>query len=940
MYQPGTTSSTLSAPASSAWAKSDRDGNWAPLARHMADSAAIAGLLWDEFLSPAVRRLVIDAIGDEDRARRVAVWMAGGHDLGKCTPAFAIQAPALCDRMIEMDLEVRIGIGDGGRKVVPHSLAGFTLWTAWLEERGVKATRAWTYAAASGGHHGVYPDGGDDTRAMPGTLFTGESQTWRDTQWELADFATTLAGITVDDIATFAKKPLPQQVQVLLTGFTIMADWLASNERWFPLTDGARTSEERADAAVRDLRFPAPWSPEPPHEADELLRSRFGLSAGRVRPVQAAAVDVARACAGAELMIIEAPTGEGKTFAALAAAEVLAARFGLGGLQFALPTCATSDGMFPTIARWLPTTMPSDTRASLALSHGRAQFNDQYQGLLGRRGFRSTGIGEGTDRCGGEVVAHWWLSGRKSAALADFVVCTIDQILFSALSSRHVMLRHLGMAGKVVVLDEIHAADAFMSQYLHRALEWLAAYGVPVIALSATLPPAQRTELLTAYNKGRGRKVPSGAYQASADAAGYPLITVTAPAGAASVAVEPSSRRVQYQVEWHEANDSDGADDAAALASDVAVAAADSGCIAVVCNTVRRAQAVFGALQTVLGDDVVLLHSRFVAQERARIENRLRTGLGPDAGDSRPKRLVVVATQVVEQSLDLDFDLMFTDIAPLDLVIQRAGRLHRHARESRPRGMERARLVITGTRRSVQGDPRFAPGLTSVYPTIALLRSVACLDAHGPLILSPADVPGLVRFAYDEGLEPPADWRAAWAKAEDRDRDRVADQVSRAKVFRIAAPKRGGNMRGWNSLRGAEGSDDALSQAQVRDAADALEVIVVQRISGAIVGPPWAGELAGMPLESATVVDDDLARTIARWTVRFPAYMGDGKLGDAVIDALEENKIDSWQNSRWLGGALALVLDEDLRAVVAGFDVAYDVRRGLIVKKCRRTSDV
>lgn len=935
MYQPGTTTQTLSAAARTVWAKSDRDDNWAPLTRHMADSAAIAGLLWDAFLSPAVRRLIIDAVGDEGRARRVAVWMAAGHDLGKCTPAFAIQAPALCDRMIGKGLDVRIAIGDGGRKVVPHSLAGFMLWTAWLEEHGVQRSVGWTYAAASGGHHGVYPDGGDDTRALPGTLYMGESQTWRDAQRELADFATGIAGITADDLTSFAGKPLPQQVQVLLTGFTIMADWLASDARWFPLTDTARTSQERARAAISDLRFPPPWSPGPPVDAAELFATRFGLAADQVRPVQSAAVDAARQCTGAELIIIEAPTGEGKTFAALAAAEVLAARFGLGGLQFALPTCATTDGMFPVIARWLPSTMPSDASASLALSHGRAQFNDQYRGLLGRRGLLSTGIHGGADACGGEVVAHWWLAGRKSAALADFVVCTIDQVLFSALSSRHVMLRHLGMAGKVVVLDEVHAADAFMSQYLHRALEWLAAYDVPVIALTATLPPSQRKDLLAAYNtgRGRGRRLPAGAYRAATAATGYPLITVTADTGAESTAVTPSTRTVEYHVEWHDTDLADGADSASAVAADIAAAAERGGCIAMICDTVRRAQAVFSALEPMLGDDVVLLHSRFIAQERARIETTLRAELGPDAGDARPRRRVVVATQVVEQSLDLDFDLMFTDVAPLDLLIQRAGRLHRHAREARPRGMADARLIITGVRRPADKAPRFAHGLTSVYPKIALLRTVACLDGHGPLIASPADVPRLVRAAYDEETTAPEGWHAEWAEAEERELDRVAAQVERAKTFRIPAPKRGGNMRGWSSLRGADGPDEALGQAQVRDAADAFEVIVVQRKSGTIVGPPWTGELAGESLESATVVDDDLARTIARWTVRFPAFMGDGKLGDAVIDALEENKIDSWQNSRWLGGALALVLDHDHHAEVAGFDVTYDTRRGLIVDK-------
>jgi CRISPR-associated endonuclease/helicase Cas3 len=523
-------------------------------------------------------------------------------------------------------------------------------------------------------------------------------------------------------------------------------------------------------------------------------------------------------------------------------------------------------------------------------------------------------------------VAHWWLTGRgKSATLSSIVVGTIDQVLVAGLVAKHAVLRHLGLAGKVVILDEIHAADAYMTQYLTRVLTWLGAYRVPVIALSATLPPVRRRALLSAYNLGRDRTTLSQQSDA------YPLLTQTAPSGSLSVEVLASSRRSDVVVD-------ELPGDPIGIADAVAAACVNGGHVAIVCNTVSRAQAVFRRLRTTVGNDyeLVLLHSRFLTPERLASESLLRDELGPVPSSPRlaTRRLIVVATQVVEQSLDLDFDLMFSDIAPIDLLIQRAGRLHRHERppEARPSSMREPRLVITGFSRTERRAPELDKGAQAVYGAAALLRALAVLDEHraevGPL-RSPDDVALLVARGYAEDLAAPTGWKEAWNAAETRKLATDTDKAKRANAFRLPPPGRS-SLQGWDSAPAAD-THDAKGLAQVRDADDAIEVVVVQRLSGQLCAPAWVDKIGCRSVELGPVIEDDLARILARNTVRLPAYLARVKTGDDIIDELEGTRIDCWQNSRWLRGMLPLVLGEDRRATVANHSIYYDTELGLVV---------
>src|SRR5699024_1762510 len=194
---------------------------------------------------------------------------------------------------------------------------------------------------------------------------------------------------------------------------------------------------------------------------------------------------------------------------------------GRSGLFFGLPTQATSNGMFSRINSWLKKVKTDyGENLPIRLAHGKAALNKEFSSLA-----RNVDIdGEGD----GSVFVNEWFSGRKTTALDDFVVGTVDQFLLLALKQKHLALRHLGFSRKVVVIDEVHAYDSYMSQYLLEAIQWMGAYGVPVIILSATLPVERREKLIKSYIRGKGERVKKNQISSKFfNNDSYPLITYT-----------------------------------------------------------------------------------------------------------------------------------------------------------------------------------------------------------------------------------------------------------------------------------------------------------------------------------------------------------------------------------------------------------------------------
>ena len=322
----------------------------------------------------------------------------------------------------------------------------------------------------------------DDNEKSPLAMF------WKEIQRGIFDRAMEACNFScVEDLPLIS-----QPGQVILSGLLIMADWIASNEKYFPLIpiDTDKVESDRVETGFTKWYRDRAETWEPESYCNDIYQKRFGFEP---REVQKKVSDIISKIDNPGIIIMEAPMGIGKTETALVAVEELAKKTNRTGIFFGLPTQATSNGIFSRVEDWLK---HCEGEKSIRLIHGKAQLNDQFANLPKSRNIHdedSIGVNE-------------WFAGRKVAILDDFTVGTVDQVLLAALKQKHLMLRHLGFANKVVIIDEVHAYDAYMSVYLYQALMWLGAYGVPVILLSATLPISKRNELLEQYMVGAGYK--------------------------------------------------------------------------------------------------------------------------------------------------------------------------------------------------------------------------------------------------------------------------------------------------------------------------------------------------------------------------------------------------------------------------------------------------
>lgn len=909
--------------ARSIWGKLDRESSsWLPLTTHLMDAHAVAGLLWDDFLADSIKATLCESMGlSDDEGRALVSWFAGIHDIGKASPAFAFKAeaagsPSVLDRMRDAGLQIR-----HADTRIGHATVGQAVLRTWLKDRyGTTARAGNTWASVIGGHHGRNPSAFDvDTAAkLPNSIGTGR---WVDVRNEILDEMTALSGPHLY-LPDWTRHCLPAPTQALLTAIVIVADWIASNQDYFPYQDELDT-RARAEDAYEQLALPGPWRPTQPTDVTALFEQRFpALHGSKPRAIQVGLVEAALSCDASPLLIVEEAMGQGKTEAAYLAAEALAARFGMGGVFFGLPTMATANPMFTRTLDWLSTAVGAED-ASVALAHGKAALNEQYTGLL-----HSSKVGDvyddDADGSKGQAVVNAWLRGRRKASLSSFVIGTVDQALFVGLKAKHVVLRHLGMAGKVVVIDEVHAADTYMREYLKRVLTWLSAHHTPVILMSATLPPDQRDEYVAAYSLGRGDRSVLSTDRTDT----YPRITrydgelSNIPLPRAMAGTTMQLTRI--------------ADDPTTTVTLLDELLTDGGCAGIVCNTVRRAQDTFHALQEHFGHDVVLLHSRFLAPHRAEKEAALVDRLGRDG--RRPHRLIVVGTQVLEQSLDIDFDVMISDLAPIDLLLQRAGRLHRHTTRCRPPLVTAPTLYIRGVDDWAGQPPVSVRGSRSVYGEATLLRAAAVLDFRTSISL-PDDIPTLVKTAYDPELDAPVGWVDRWSAAEATASSKRAQARTRAQTYMLASPEILSSLTGWLDVTEADPERaEEKGRSQVRDSEDSLEVLVLWRdSSGQLRVPSYArchaGALVpeGLPW-GTTGTELSMAKAMATCTLSLPIQLTHDRVIDQVIDELER-QVDAsgWQKSPWVAGQLILVFDDADKATLGGFDLRYDADEGLLI---------
>ena len=875
---------------------------WLPLWMHLWDTAGIMERLVRYWVPESTKRAM--GFRDEEALLATARFLGGIHDIGKATVVFQANIlRALPEAQQRLETLTSLDCPVQNSRESPHARAGEAILLREDCPGGI--------ASIVGAHHGK-PQSctavDDQLDGWESNYYPkGQKKVWEGFWTEL--LMTVLQDCGFEDIEELCE--LDQQEEILLTGLLIMADWIASNPAYFPLIPveelGSRADyPARVDRAWEKLALPFPWEAQLGIAEPQEFAVRFGFAPNTVQRAVLEAVD---STMEPGILILEAQMGVGKTEAALAAAEIMASRFSLGGIFFGLPTQATANGIFPRLLGWADTQSEETLPQAIKLAHGMAELNETYLQLQGYGVQLEEDASEEH-----QVQVHQWFRGSKQALLANFVIGTVDQLLMAALAQKHVMLRHLGLAGKVVIIDECHAYDTYMNCYLDRALEWLGWYKVPVILLSATLPARRRAELIEAYQKKKA--APDVPWKTSC---GYPLLTWTdgAEVKQTTIPLDASGRAVQV-VPLTEPE----------LPKWLCRKLAEGGCAGVIVNTVKKAQKIAQLLREGLPEkEVQLFHAQFLMPDRAAREKQLMERIGKESVPESRNGLIVVGTQVMEQSLDIDLDVLVTELCPMDLLLQRIGRLHRHHR-SRPGPLQEAYCAILDT-----GEEAFDAGSEAVYGQWLLWRTRKYLPRS---IQLPEDISPLVQQVYGWEQETP---EARQGEKLRREYEQTQEKKKkRAEAYLVPQPEEHrlaklNTLDDWMQNEGAR--SDPAARAAVRDGDPSVEVLVMQsRADGSIHFLPW--QEGGSAVAADSPPPPETALKIARQKLRLPAVFGKAWKVDEVIRELEadnRSRLAAWQLSPLLHGELVLLLDENLTARLAGIELCYDCENGLEYRK-------
>lgn len=733
------------------------------LACHLLDVAAVADVLLGCF-PKRLERLAKMLDAEPASLRAVIVRLAALHDLGKFHPDFQRKLEGYCEEHLEhlvkfINLEAKALRHD----VLGQAIAEKTRLAAHFARHlpqifQDEIERYLFYPVML--HHG-----------RPASL-DGSKSIWRNSldaiKPAIDEFIQEAFALIPCDGAVVTGEPSPVKLAAFswaLAGFMVLADWIGSNEEYFEYCEEPQSlpvywkhAKLQAAAAVEKAGILPAGAREDFDPLD--LLPKTAQDQARLSPLQEAAA-VLPIGDGPNLFIVEDMTGAGKTEAALILAQRLLAAGTANGLYFALPTMATSNAMYNRMAHAYRSLFADDAQPSLVLAHGRRDDHDGFtESILETPAPKAVPFAEETDadETAGQVCARWIADNKRKAFFAHAGAGTIDQALLAALPRKHQALRLWALADRVLIADEVHSYDAYVNKELERLITFHTALGGSTILLSATLPEAARNGLVKAWREGAGVK---GGGVAARD---YPLITAVSASG-------DIAKRVDAREELRRTFPVKRIGSFEEAAERVTAFAKDGAPVAWIRNAVDDAIEACRELRK-RGLEPLLVHARFAMGDRIEREQKVQERLGRTSTPEQRRGFVIVGTQILQESLDYDVDAMVTDLAPVDLIIQRAGRLWRHpGREGR---LAKCELLIFSPNPDGLVDADWyrsmSPRAAAVYAHHGIIwRSAKALFGAGE-IRAPEGLRDLIAKVYGPGeIEFPQAFEKASLNAEGKD---------------------------------------------------------------------------------------------------------------------------------------------------------------------------
>jgi CRISPR-associated endonuclease/helicase Cas3 len=642
-----------------------------------------------------------------DEMENAALWFAyflAWHDIGKFANGF--------QQLFKHNNPKLVAADPAKSYTTRHDSLGHWLWQNYLIEKSEIQLESYNYNIEQvyniwllimTGHHGKPPILKPDGNLSFNTQDKQASLDYIKAINQLFIVDNNLASYHTRFFDKTFRKNL-NKLSWLLAAITVISDWLGSNQQFFPFSSNVMELSEywlnyalvRAEKAVAALPQQSPIMPF------NGIQNLFPFIE-KPTPLQQQALSCQLSDNGPELFIMEDVTGAGKTEASMILAHRLMAAGKAQGIYIGLPTQATANAIYQRTAQVYGQLYRSNSHPSLVLAHGASYMNPNFTQTVINLDNLSQPKYLTNENSASSECNEWFVDTRKKSLLAEVGVGTLDQALMAVMPFKHQSLRLLGLRHKLLILDEVHAYDSYMAKLLESLLQYHASQGGSAIILTATLPFFLREKLLNAFYKGLNSN--QSPLTLNSDLP-FPLLTKLNQQGLVKQAIETRDEvKRQVDIDWIDNIDSG--------IEKIKIAILQEKIICWIKNSVADAISLYQQLQQNLNLDskqILLFHSRFAYCDRLDIEQKTLAWAGKTSNHAIRSGKIIIATQVIEQSLDLDFDEMISDIAPIDLLIQRAGRLQRHVRDKQGN-------IKLSTNQNQPCDDRDKPILTIFAPT-------------------------------------------------------------------------------------------------------------------------------------------------------------------------------------------------------------------------------